>query len=256
MRPEAKGKFFKLLGEVMTGYGKELDPKTMEVWFNMLTPFEPATIRRAFDAYAAERPDFAPAPNGIAARCKLMDGRPEENEAWALSLASQDERETVVWTLEMSQAFAIALPMLNGGDEIGARMAFKDAYSRLVSGARAANRPAQWSVSAGWDTDRRAIAVEKAVVAGLLEGPQQHLAITNESGIPAERPEGLKRVLEAIAPILARSENPHGSRDAEVEADFSAQQAKTAEIDARVREYLQKNPRARYGSLKIPGEEE
>lgn len=257
MRNDDKPAFGKLLTEVMAGYGKPLpDGAMVGVWFNMLAPFSPATIRRAFDAYAAERPDFAPAPNGIAARCKLMDGRPEENEAWALSLASQDERETVVWTTEMSQAFAIALPMLNGGDEIGARMAFKDAYSRLVADARAANRPAQWSVSAGWDTDRRAIAMQKATLAGLLEGPQQHLALPDESGIPSERPEGLKRVLEAIEPIIKSMANPHGAHDADVEADYIAQRRKTDEIDAKVRDYFKQNPQARYGNLKMPKDEE
>lgn len=253
MRNEDKPAFGKLLASVMAGYGKPLpDGEVVNVWFNMLTPFDGKTIRRAFEAYAAERPDFAPAPNGIAARCKLMDSRPDENEAWALSLSSRDERETVVWTGEMAKAFYIALPMLEGGDEVGARMAFKDAYSRLVADARAENRPAKWSVSAGWDTDRRAVAIERAQVAGLLEGPQPHLALTNESGVAAERPEGLVRVLEAIAPILECMENPHGAHDADVEAETEAQRAKTAAIDARVKEYFKQNPQARFGNLPIP----
>jgi hypothetical protein len=253
MRNEDKPAFGKLLAEVMAGYGKPLpDGAMVNVWFNMLTPFEPKTIRRAFESYAAERPDFAPAPNGIAARCKLMDGRPDENEAWALSLASQDERETVVWTEEMAKAFYVALPLLNGGEEVGARMAFKDAYSRLVAEARAENRPAKWSVSAGWDNERRAVAIERATIAGLLEGPQPHLALPNESGVAAARPEGLLRVLEAIEPILKSMANPHGFHDAEVEAETEAQRKKTEEINAKVKEYLRKNPKARYGSLPIP----
>lgn len=238
MRAEEKGRFFKLLGEVMTGYGKELDPKTMEVWFNMLTPFEPATIRRAFDAYAAERPDFAPAPNGIAARCKLMDGRPEENEAWALALASKDERETVVWTQEMAEAFGLCRNMVEGGDEIGARMAFKDAYARLVAAARAVNQPGVWSVSPGWDGERRNIAVSKATAAGLLQGPQPHLALPNESGQGPERPEGLKRLKEAMAAL----EDPAAKAERISQARIDAENIRTGEIDARVRQYQASHP--------------
>lgn len=209
MRNDDKPAFGRLLAEVMAGYGKPLpDGAMVNVWFNMLAPFEPETIRRAFNSYAAERPDFTPAPNSIAARCKLMDGRPEENEAWALALASRDERETVVWTSEMSNAFAIALPMLNGGDEVGARMAFKDAYSRLVAEARGESRPANWSVSAGWDMARRTIAVKKAVAAGLLEGPQPHLAIGYEGEGPASRPEGLQRLLDECKHILTQHLEP------------------------------------------------
>lgn len=257
MRNEDKPAFAKLLSEVMAGYGKPLpDGAMVNVWFNVLTPFDGKTIRRAFEAYATERPDFAPAPNGIAARCKLLDGRPDENEAWALSLSSRDERETVVWTEEMAKAFYIALPMLEGGDEVGARMAFKDAYSRMVADARAASRLAKWSVSAGWDNELRALAVQKATFAGLLEGPQPHLALTNESDIKAERPDGLVRVLEAVAAIIKPVENPHGFRDAEIEAETEAQRRKTAEIDAKVKDYLKKNPQARYGNLPIPGDNE
>lgn len=255
MRIEDKPAFATLLSKVMAGYGKTLsDAAMVNVWFDMLTPFDGKTIRRAFDAYAAERPDFAPAPNGIAARCKLMDGRPEENEAWALSLTSRDEQETVVWTEEMAKAFHIALPMLEGGDEIGARMAFKDAYSRLVAEARADSRPAKWNVSAGWDVARRTVAIERATVAGLLEGPQPHLLLANESDCPQERPEGLKRLLEAVAPLLKSVTNSHGAHDADVEAEFLSNRKKTEEIDAKVKAYLSKNPEARYGNLPIPKE--
>jgi hypothetical protein len=237
MRPEAKEKFFILLGEVMAGYGKLLDPATMEAWFKRLTPFEPATIRKAFDVYAAERPDFAPAPNGIAARCKLLDGRPEENEAWALALSSQDERETVVWTSEMTEAFGLCKPLLASGDEIGARMAFKDAYARLVADARAANRPPVWSVSEGWDGNRRQVAVERAARAGLLPAPPAHLMI--ESNLPPERPEGLKRVLAEMSKLQDTWAKAQQQRDARIEAEFHAEQQEKRELDKRVRDYEQ-----------------
>lgn len=83
MKPEDKKQFGKLLSHVLAGYGTPLtDLSDVAEWFSHLEPFAPSTVTQAFEAYKVERPDFAPTPNGIAARCKLLDGRPDENEAW------------------------------------------------------------------------------------------------------------------------------------------------------------------------------
>lgn len=250
MRPEDKPQFAALLADVLAGYGKPLPEKgEINTWFNQLSPFAPSTIKQAFEAYRIERADFAPVPNGIVARCKLLDGRPDENEAWAIAITSQDEAETVVWTGEMADAFATARPLLASGDEIGARMAFKDAYKRLVGEARAINKPAGWSVSPGWDASRRQVAVQKAAAAGLLPGPQPHLALPNESGLTAAKPEGLQKVLEAVAQLEDPSEKAvrlNAERLAEIE---EAERAQRATIDQQTSEYLRLHPEARYGSL-------
>jgi hypothetical protein len=250
MHNEDLPQFAKLLAEVFAGYGKSLtDAKEIGLWFKQLSPFPPATIRKAFEAYRMERPDFAPVPNGIVARCKLLDGRPDENEAWAVAITSQDERETVVWTNEMAEAFGLARPLLDAGDEIGARMAFKDAYKRLVDDARASNKPVQWSVSAGWDASRRQIAVEKAIVAGLLAGPQPHLALPNESGISQAEPEGLKRLKEAMAQLHDQNARAAEQYEAQIAEQEKEERARREAIDQKVRDYLAAHPEARYGQL-------
>lgn len=99
----------------------------------------------------------------IRERIVEADGRPEANEAWALALQAQDERESVVWTHEVMWAFDAARPILRAGDKVGARMAFISAYERLVGAARGEGRPAQWELSMGWDGERRALALEQAV---------------------------------------------------------------------------------------------
>lgn len=250
MRTEDMPQFAKLLADVLAGYGKKL-PEAAEInmWFRQLSPFLPAVVEKAFAAYCMERPDFAPAPNGIVARCKLLDGRPDDNEAWAIAITSQDERETVVWTQEMAEAFRVASPLMAAGDEIGARMAFKDSYKRLVDNARATNKPACWSVSAGWDGDRRQIAVQKAVVAGLLAAPPQHLALTNESGLPAAKPEGLRKLLDAVAKLEGPEEKLARIQAQRQAEDDARDRAKREEADRKTREYLAQHPEARYGSL-------
>lgn len=111
---------------------------------------------------------------------RIDDGRPTSDEAWAVSLDAQDERLTVVRTAEMVEAFAICRPILDSGDKIGARMAFKSAYERIVRDARLQNRPIQWHASLGWDQEGRTAVLTKAVetrklsaehVSGLLPSP-------------------------------------------------------------------------------------
>lgn len=96
-------------------------------------------------------------------------GRPGANEAWATALSALDERNTVVWTEEMAQAWEVARSVVQGGDEIGGRMAFKECYERLVRVAREERRIPVVTVSLGWDLDLRAAAVEKAMKLGYLQ---------------------------------------------------------------------------------------
>lgn len=209
MRNTDMPEFTRLLGDFLIGYGKPRpDAETIAFWFKTLSPFSPATIGKAFAAYAQERPDFAPVPNSIAARCRLMDGRPEENEAWAIALSSRDERDSVLWTAEIQEALSLCRPVLDSGDEVGARMAFKDAYSRLVQTARVNGKPAHWSVSEGWDGERRQLVVARAVQAGLLAAPPQHLALAYDGQEKTGRPEGLQKLMETCAHILYQPTEP------------------------------------------------
>lgn len=54
------------------------------------------------------------------------------------------------------------------GDEVGARMAFKETYTRLVAEARARREPASWDVSEGFDKDRRRAAISQAIEVGRI----------------------------------------------------------------------------------------
>ncbi|POA52111.1 MULTISPECIES: hypothetical protein [unclassified Pseudomonas] len=99
----------------------------------------------------------------ILQRVQAADGRPGKDEAWAIAMTTNDEFETVVLTDEIQLALAAAKPILDGGDKIGARMAFIDAYQRFVSQAREDAKPVNWHVSVGFDANRRTQAITKAV---------------------------------------------------------------------------------------------
>jgi len=95
------------------------------------------------------------------------DGRLGPEEAWALCPRSEDQ--TVVWTPEIARAFnGGARELLGVGDEIAARMAFKEVYEREVAEARAMGRPVEWEASLGWKRADRVAPVALAVANGRI----------------------------------------------------------------------------------------
>ena len=97
---------------------------------------------------------------------RLEDGRPGAEEAWAM--IPKTESETTVWTTEASQAFGVAVHLLDAGDKVAARMAFKETYLRMVAQARDAGEPVEWHVSLGHDPRGREGVLAQAVAMGRL----------------------------------------------------------------------------------------
>lgn len=125
-------------------------------------------------------------------RLSSADGRPTANEAWALALRSMDEAETVVLNDEISAALNFARDIFLSGDEIGARMAFRDSYERIVKEARESGSPVKWWPSLGHDVSRRTAAIERAVIAGLLPASQL-------DALPAPASGGISALIECAS---------------------------------------------------------
>lgn len=97
---------------------------------------------------------------------RLDDGRPGVEEAWAMIPKTEDD--SAVWTTEASQAFGVAIGLLDAGDAIAARMAFKETYTRMVQQARDAGQPVEWHVTLGHDPRGRDGVLAVAVQQGRL----------------------------------------------------------------------------------------
>ena len=165
-------RFMQMLAETLAAYGKPLPEAAMaRAWLANLEPYPLRTVQAAMQAYQDENGEFAPVPAGIAKRCKLMDGRPGAEEAWAIALTSQDEMASVVWTTEIAEAFRICRPVLDSSGAISARKSFMEAYERIVAAARLVRQPAAWVASVGWDKTRHVEVLDSAVKAGLLPAP-------------------------------------------------------------------------------------
>ena len=181
-------------------------------------------------------------PKAVIEAIDAAMGRPGANEAWAGALAALDERNTVVWTDEIAQAWEVARPLAAGGDEIGGRMAFKDAYERLVRTAREERRTPRVSISIGWDAELRSAGIEKAVKLGYM--PQSEAAmylpapksvidpmllLAGQFTAPADMPPAVRARLLALRDELARAKVRHAEamakRAAAAAADLIARKA-------------------------------
>jgi hypothetical protein len=97
---------------------------------------------------------------------RLDDGRPGADEAWAM--IPRDESQSVVWTDEMAVAYGVARHLLDEGEPIAARLAFRECYAQLVTLARCERRPAQWRLSPGRDPASREQVILDALEKGRL----------------------------------------------------------------------------------------
>lgn len=103
----------------------------------------------------------------IIERIQSADGMHGAEEAWALM--SRPDSETVVITEQMSEAMQFARQLLNDGESVAARMAFKEAYTRIMQRARETNAKPRWFVSFGHDPQGRIQPVAEAVRSGKLQ---------------------------------------------------------------------------------------
>lgn len=158
------------------------------------------------------------------------------DEAWAVAIEAQDERATVVWTLESAKSFQEAKPLLDMGDKIGARMAFKAAYERCVSQAMSEGQRPESIASLGHDAHSREAALSKAVQQGRISQDaalpyQQNNAIgwnatkllTSECEPPSDAPADVIARLKAMKASM-RPRDKEAERLAREEAQRKKEQ--------------------------------
>lgn len=150
------------------------------IFFRALAAYDLSTVQAAMDAHVKDpvRGRFTPNPADLIAQIEdanANDGRPGADEAWAIAVRGVDENVTIVWTEEIAQAWQISRPVFDLGDEVGARVAFRDAYNRLVIEARMAHRKPVWTEALGFDPELRIQAVRHAIALGRMEPSQMPL---------------------------------------------------------------------------------
>jgi hypothetical protein len=239
--------FADLLAGVFDAYNRVAPQSTTQMlWLRMLEPYDFQAVSAAFSQYVANEAKFPPTPAQILALLGhgTGDNRPSADEAWATALLSRDEAETVVWTQETAQAFVSCRSVLDLGDEVGARMAFKGAYDRLVSRARNERRPVAWQASLGWDADRRERALTAAGNAGLLPAP--HVAAllpppdpSNGMGDDEVAAENIARLRKLVASAMSPSEKRRRAAEEAGQAERDRLETLKAQTAAKVARHQQ-----------------
>jgi hypothetical protein len=137
------------------------DNKDVSKAFDLLSEYPITAVIRAIDIHSKSS-RFPPTPADI---CAIIDSRCGNehigsDEAWTIVLSSFDEDDPIVMTDEIFEARVIAYSVWLAGDKIGTRMAFKDAYERIV---KTAGKP-KWRLIVGNDKSRSIEPVLKEAV--------------------------------------------------------------------------------------------
>lgn len=156
--------------EIMAG-GKIFSQRAMTMIFDSLKDYPLEAVSQAVKIHM-KKGKFAPVPSDIIEIITEHTGQKHigADEAWGLVLDSFNENTTVVITKEIAEARGLVIDIFQSGDVTGARMAFRDAYNRIVS---TASNPS-WYVSLGPGAERLAgnakqfAAVQKAILLGRL----------------------------------------------------------------------------------------
>lgn len=217
MKPSEFEEFTQLLTAIAELYGKTLSEWAQSLYWNALQQYDLGIVREALNRHV-KNPDsgqFMPKPADVVRMMMLSDGRPSADELWPSMPLS--EAQSVVWTAEAKTAFFVALPLIESGDLIAARMSFRAAYETACSEARVAQRPLQWEVSLGYDRIHRETTLRCAVEQGKISAdhaahflPQAEiqLALPDHSKFS---PEEMARNRERIGAILNLIGKPNAS---------------------------------------------
>ena len=144
--------------------GKTLPPDVVEVYLARLARYPDDAVGDALRRCQNEIKGHLALRDIIE---RIDDGHPPPEEAWAMCPLGEDQ--SVVWTDEIAAAYTTTLDMT---DRVAARMAFLEAYRRLIRESRAEGREINFFLSAGRDKAGRDAAVAKAVAMGRLTDGQ------------------------------------------------------------------------------------
>lgn len=230
--------------------GQQLSPPAAAMLADDLCSFPRGVLARALSRVRTEHTGRL-TPKAILDRIDEAMGRPGANEAWAMALNALDERKTVVWTVEMSEAWGSVAghcgPWRHGGRAHGL------AYERLVRTAREERRLPKVSVSVGWDGEQRAAAIEKAVQLGYLTASQasEHMPaigftpgfqpialLTGDVRAAADAPQEVRERLAKLRADLAAAPERRRLDREQQRADADELQRRKAETQRRVDQAL------------------
>lgn len=141
--------------------------------------------------------------------CRIDDGRPDANTAWAMVPSSEDD--SVVWTAETAWAYGKCCGLINDGDKVAARMAFIESYKNRVESSRSNGIPIEWVFSPGFDKTGRVAELSKAYDQGLLP-----IKIIMKQLPHNDAGENFRNKIESDLMLLEKHDNGECGKDADL----------------------------------------
>lgn len=188
----------KLIGVTAELTGQVFSEMAIEVMLEDLQNYSPDELKQAFTAI---RKQGLKLTIGNVVK-NIPDGRPGVEEAW--SMIPRGESETTVWTREMREAYGVAAPLLHSGDQIGARMAFKEKYESLLTQAKTNSEPIQWHASLGFDQKTREETLIRAMEQGKLPPATVRAYLPTPSDLALKQIEAMENNVISISTVKAR----------------------------------------------------
>lgn len=146
--------------------GTQLSPMALAVMAKDLQSYDVELVMQALSNVRKNANRFNLAAIIAEIEALKPDGRLGAEEAWASY--PHNEADSAVITDEMAEAMRVAHPLMLDGDNIGARMAFKEAYLRIVKNNKANEVKPRWFPSLGHCKEGREQVLKEAVEKGRL----------------------------------------------------------------------------------------
>ena len=157
----------------------EISQDAARMYWAALEHRELVDIRLAINKHIQdpERGRFFPVPADISAQLPSESSLwLDPDEAWAM--APKDENSSSAMCNEIAGALGVARELIDSGDMVAARMAFKAAYKRLVEESKKECRKPKWWASLGHEPAGRHQAEVKAVeMNNLCLPPSERMAL-------------------------------------------------------------------------------
>lgn len=149
-------------------FGEPLTDQRQEIYCGSLADIRQEQLQTAFRRARCELKWFPKIAEIRELACAspgtMDDGRSGPEEAWArMPKGEHIENDSIVWCDEERIAYSACRSLLLEGDQVGARMAFKERYQKAFAEARSQARPARWTFSAGYDMGHRLSTLATAV---------------------------------------------------------------------------------------------
>ena len=174
MTNDDKKAFAELMAMLCEYYQKTVSALAMKIYWDGLQAYPLAAVEDAIRAHITDEKagKWMPLVADLTAQIRRTDpgdGHPGPDEAWGIvAKIMSSEAETAALTEEMREGWAACSPVMDLGDEVGARMTFREVYTRAVARSRAASQSPKWSMTLGTSPELRQLGIEAAIKAGRI----------------------------------------------------------------------------------------